>query len=82
MTKTPKKRATTKGSALRKVAGARVMTAAAAIAHATANGKAYFKSLPVGTWIACDWDPAQQKYDNCIEVPASEVPKSWGGDGP
>lgn len=82
MTNKPKKGATNKGRARGKAAGPQVMTAAAAIAHATAHGKAYFKSLPVGTWIACDWDPEQQKYDNCMQVPASDVPKSWGGDGP
>jgi len=59
-----------------------LMTAAAAVVHAAQFGKKYFRSLPEGTWIECDWDPVQQISDNCHPVPASQVPKAWGGDGP
>lgn len=61
---------------------AHLMTAKAAVAQAAQSGKEYFKSLPKGTWIECDWDADQGIYDNCHEVPASQVPKAWGGDGP
>jgi hypothetical protein len=66
----------------RKRADASLMTAAAATAHADQTGKEYFKSLPKGTWIECDWDAEQQIYDNCHPVPASQVPRAWGGDRP
>jgi hypothetical protein len=59
-----------------------LMSAVAAVAHAAQTGKKYFRSMPEGTWIECDWDPDQQVSDNCHPVPASQVPKSWGGDGP
>jgi hypothetical protein len=62
--------------------GAKVMSAAAAVTHAAQFGKKYFRSLPEGTWIECDWDVGQQIYDNCHNVPASQVPKAWGGNGP
>jgi hypothetical protein len=73
----------TKGKAAKKKRPPKaLMSAAAATAHAANTGKEFFKSLPKGTWIECDWDPAQQIYDNCHEVPASAVPRAWGGDGP
>jgi hypothetical protein len=59
-----------------------LMSAVAAVANAAQTGKKYFRSLPEGTWIECDWDAAQQVYDNCHSVPASQVPRSWGGNGP
>jgi hypothetical protein len=75
------KKAANAGAA-RKRPDASIMTAEAATAHADETGKEYFKSLPKGTWIECDWDVDQQIYDKCHIVPASQVPKAWGGDGP
>lgn len=73
MKKTKVKRGTSAKSGL--------MSPRAAVARANQTGKEYFQSVPKGTWIECDWDASQNKYDNCHEVPASEVPKAWGGDG-
>jgi hypothetical protein len=62
-------------------ANVHLMNAAAAVAHAAQTGKKYFRSLPEGTWIVCDWHPVQQIADNCQPIPASQVPKAWGGEG-
>jgi hypothetical protein len=82
MAKKAKKAPVKKAAKPKKRAKPALMTAAMASATADETGKEYFQSVPKGTWIECDWDSDQQIYDKCHSVPASQVPKSWGGDGP
>ena len=56
-------------------------TGATVASVATPPAKKFFRSHG-GTWIECDYDAAQEVYDNCHEVPASSVPASQGGTGP
>jgi hypothetical protein len=43
-------------------------------ARSAIPAKKYFRD-PDGTWIVCDYDPTDQVYENCREVPGNQVPQ-------